>query len=207
MYTWTITEIRENDKYLDITLKDKGHKSTISIKANDKPFLLTFFKSKNLVKIIGQNFISRSDNPYTAIEILIIEAKTGKRYHKPSDKKIFDTITTDLANMKEPDLSLFDSLTIAQSISRIWTERDPQHKLGKPSKDWLEEINQDIKTKSDGIVSIASTKTPKKYLPGILGPVYFADLVTIYGRRITILIGPYDKPIEFLKKHKEPLQK
>lgn len=208
MFTWTFIKIKEEDKYINVDLKESGGRGIygFSIDLKNKPLLLKAFKVKELILISGKSFTSISDSPNTALEILLLETKTEKKYQKPSDKKIFDTIATALADMQEPDLSYSDSTTISRSIAKIWTEQDPANKRSKPSKKWLDKLNKAIQKKGGGEVYIENTKAAKKGLHAVLGPAYYFDLVSIYGRRITVLIGPYDKPIYFIKPKQKPLK-
>lgn len=202
MHKWIIVEITEGIRHIDVSLKEFGQKAIyrFDIDIKNKEWLLKAFRSKNLESITNQSFSSRSDSPNTAIEILLIEARSGKRYTKPSNNKIYQVIASALAEMREPELSLFDSETVFRSIYSIWTDENPKYRFGVPSKAWLKEINKMTLSKSDGHISIQKTKVPTNNLPWVIGPCYFTDLVSIFGRRETILLTPSGRPIQFLKK-------
>ncbi len=203
MNTWLFIKAREEGRSLWVELKNTKSKPVcgFSIPIEDLKYLLKHFRAKSTFHITNKSFNSTQDDPILALKILIIEIKLGKKYRKPTPNKIFDTCAIALAELTEPDLSLFDPDSIHKAFASIWTQE-----YYRPNTDWLAGFNLKVQKLSKKTVKIENTKVPKKYLPGVLGPYCCLDLVSIYGRRITFIIGPYSTPIDFIK-IKHPNQK
>lgn len=171
---------------VSMSLEGSAWSTTSGMSYSSFSSLLPHFGVNTPEELTGKSFQSQKDDPFGAINLLVLEIKNSGQYVPPTPEALWERAIESLARLEAPDYSDVESETVYDAYRMVF-------KFFSAEEDWFSWFTGQIFERSNGKVKLEKADV-NEFSSRVKGPAEYLKLVA-GDREVLVILGPYSHPI------------